>query len=125
MTNEFIPTVNRPETHGNLVSAEALWEGTIETRGDVRVEGTVHGEVRTAGSLTVAVGAHVDGSIRARKIVLAGDMKGQVLCDERLELLTGSSLGGDIETGTLVVHEGAYIEADRFKMLKSELPAGH
>jgi cytoskeletal protein CcmA (bactofilin family) len=114
--------LNLPAVSESFVSAEAVWEGKIITGGDVRVEGTVHGEVETNGALTVAPRAHIDGTIKARRIVLAGEIKGQVVCDERLELLTGSSIGGDVETGTLVVHEGAYIEANRFKMSKSELP---
>jgi len=108
----------------SLVASQALWEGKISTSADIRVEGTVHGDLQTTGSIMVAPDARVDGTIQAKSIVLAGQMVGQVLCVERLELLTGSSLGGDIETGTLVVHEGAYIEANRFKMLKSELPPG-
>lgn len=124
MTNELqrFPQ-DVPVGSESLVSGEAVWEGTIKSRGDLRVEGIVRGELQTTGSLTVAPRAHVDGIVRAKKIVLAGQMAGEVLCDERLELLTGSSLGGDIETGTLVVHEGAYIEANRFKMSKSELPS--
>src|SRR5690242_21633643 len=100
MTSEdSVPRLNGSRASESFVCAEALWEGAIVTEGDVRVEGTIHGQVRTDGSLTVAAGAHINGEISARKIVLAGDMQGQVLCDERLELLTGSSLGGDIETG--------------------------
>ena len=108
---------------GSLVSAEAVWEGRITTSGDLRVEGTIHGEIEADGSLAVAAQAHIDGTIVARRIVLAGEIRGEVRCEERLELLTGSNLGGDVETGTLVVHEGAYIEANRFKMLRSEAPS--
>jgi cytoskeletal protein CcmA (bactofilin family) len=123
MTNELAQF--KPERASGsecFVSAEAVWEGRISTTGDLRIEGTVHGEVETQGSLSVATRAQIDGSVTARRIVLGGEMSGKIRCDERLELLTGSSLGGDIETGTLVVHEGAYIEANRFKMLRSELP---
>jgi cytoskeletal protein CcmA (bactofilin family) len=41
-----------------------------------------------------------------------------VVCDEWLELLSGSNLSGKIQTRTLVVHEGAYIEVTGLKMTK-------
>ncbi len=106
----------------SVLSAEATWEGKIRSRGDLRIEGIVHGELETSGSLTVAARAHVDGTVLANKVVLAGEIEGQVLCNERLEMLSGCRLEGDIETGSLVVQEGAHLEAKRFSMLKSKQP---
>jgi cytoskeletal protein CcmA (bactofilin family) len=72
----------------------------------------------TTASLTMAAHAHVDATIRAAKIVLAGEFRGQVVCDDRLELLSGSNLSGNIQTQTLVVHEGAYIDVTGLKMTR-------
>ncbi len=106
-----------------VIDADAVWEGKIESRGSLRIEGTAHGELEVTETLTVGSLAQVDGTVRARTIVLGGDLTGTIQCDDRLELLTGSSIGGDIEIGTLVVQEGAYIEATSFKMLKARPPS--
>ena len=106
----------------SVVSAEATWEGKISSRGDLRIEGIVHGELETNGSLIVTPRAHVDGTVLANASVLAGEIDGQVLCNDRLEMLSGCRLEGDIETGTLVVQEGAHLEARRFSMLKGKQP---
>jgi cytoskeletal protein CcmA (bactofilin family) len=83
------------------------------------VEGTASGEMATTGSLTMAANARVvDATIRAGKIVLAGEFRGHLVCDDRLELLSGSNLSGKIQTRSLVVHEGAYIEVTGLKMTK-------
>ena len=60
----------------SVLSPEAVWEGRITTSGDLRIEGTMHGDVRANASLTVAAQAHLDGTVSAQKIVLAGSWRG-------------------------------------------------
>lgn len=114
-----LPDLGGPAVQGSLVAAEAVWEGKLITNGNVRVEGTVRGEVQTAGMLFVAANARIDGTIQARSILLAGEIEGQIHCGERLEVLPGGSARGEVETATLVVHEGAFIDS-RFQMRQQE-----
>jgi cytoskeletal protein CcmA (bactofilin family) len=99
----------------SLVAKDAVWEGKLLCSGNVRIEGTLRGEIQTEGTLFVAAEAHVDGTVRARNVTLAGEIKGDVHCDERLEILPGGAARGDVNTGALVVHEGAFIDS-RFQM---------
>lgn len=117
-----VPDMGGPAVQGSLVAAEAVWEGKLLTDGNLRVEGTVHGEVQTGGTLFVAANAHIDGTIQARSILLGGEIEGQIRCGERLEILPGGSARGEIETGALVVHEGAFIDS-RFQMRQTGTPA--
>lgn len=110
-----VPDLGATPVHGSFVAAEAVWEGKLTTNGNLRVEGTVHGEVQTTATVFVAANAHLDGTIRAGSVVVAGEVEGQVQCSERLEVLPGGSARGEIETATLVVHEGAFIDS-RFQM---------
>jgi cytoskeletal protein CcmA (bactofilin family) len=117
-----VPDIGASTLQGSLVAADAVWEGKLITNGNLRVEGTVHGEVQTSGTLFVAAHAHIDATIQARSILLAGEIEGQIHCSERLEILPGGSARGEIQTGTLVVHEGAFIDS-RFQMRQPEAPA--
>jgi cytoskeletal protein CcmA (bactofilin family) len=99
----------------SLVSKDAVWDGKLSSSGDVRIEGVLQGEVEAAGTLFVAAEARVHGIVRAKSVMLAGEIEGQLRCDERLEILPGGSARGEIDTGSLVVHEGAFIES-RFQM---------
>ena len=105
-----------PATGGaSLVSRDAVWDGKLNCSGDVRIEGVLQGEVETTGTLFVAAEARVNGIVRARNVMLAGAIEGQLRCEERLEILPGGSARGEIDTGSLVVHEGSFIES-RFQM---------
>jgi cytoskeletal protein CcmA (bactofilin family) len=109
------PDLGRVAGSGTLVAANAVWEGKLRSDGDVRVEGVVQGEIDTAATLVIAQAARVMGTIHARNVLIGGEVEGEVLCEERLEVLPGGSARGQINSGTLVVHEGAYIDS-RFQM---------
>jgi cytoskeletal protein CcmA (bactofilin family) len=117
-----VPDMGQAPTSGCLVSREATWEGKLSTQGNIRVEGIFRGEVETAATLYVNGKARIEGTVHARSILLAGEIEGQVICSDRLEILAGGSARGDIETATLVVHEGAFIDS-RFQMHKTESSA--
>ncbi|MER3421822.1 MAG: hypothetical protein C4290_15420 [Chloroflexota bacterium] len=106
----------------SLVAKEAMWDGKLSSTGDVRVEGRLQGEIQTDGTLYVAAQAQVQGVVRARNVILAGEIEGQLRCEERLEILPGGSARGEIDTGALVVHEGAFIES-KFQMRREGVTA--
>lgn len=118
-----LPDVPALTGGASLVSKDAIWDGKLACTGDVRIEGTLQGEVETSGTLFVAEGARVHGTVRARNVLLAGEIDGQMRCDEKLEILPGGSARGEIDTGSLVVHEGAFIES-KFQMRHGAAPAG-
>jgi cytoskeletal protein CcmA (bactofilin family) len=109
------PSLPAVSSEISLVSKDAVWDGKLSCTGDVRIEGVLEGEVETTGTLFVAAEARVHGTVRARNVMLAGEIEGQLRCDERLEILPGGSARGEIDTGSLVVHEGAFIES-KFQM---------
>lgn len=106
----------------SLVSADAVWTGKLQCAGDVRIEGRVEGEIETNATLYVVAQAHINGTVRARNVMLAGEIEGQLRCEDRLEILPGGSARGEIDTGALVVHEGAFIES-KFQMRRDASPA--
>lgn len=110
-----LPDLSAISGGASLVSKDAMWDGKLSCTGDVRIEGVLEGEVETSGTLFVAAEARVHGTVRAKNVMLAGDIEGQLRCDERLEILPGGSARGEIDTGSLVVHEGAFIES-KFQM---------
>ena len=105
----------------SLVAKDATWEGKLVCTGNVRIEGSLRGEVETAGTLFVAAQARVDGTVRAQNVTLAGEIQGNVRCEGRLEILPGGAARGEVDTGALVVHEGAFIES-RFQMRQEAAP---
>jgi cytoskeletal protein CcmA (bactofilin family) len=122
LRTEAMPVPNLAPVGGSsLVAADATWEGKLRSQGDIHVEGIFRGEVDTSATLVVAPQARIHGTVRARNVMLGGDVEGDISCEERLEILPGGSARGQINSGTLVVHEGAYIDS-RFQMRQQPAP---
>ncbi|HWI63836.1 MAG TPA: polymer-forming cytoskeletal protein [Symbiobacteriaceae bacterium] len=82
-------------------------KGTIQATGVVRIDGTLEGTILHDGDLIVGPKGRVIADIRSKGLAVAGEVRGNVETEEKLELLPGARLYGDIKCGHLVVHEGA------------------
>jgi cytoskeletal protein CcmA (bactofilin family) len=82
-------------------------KGTIQATGVIRIDGTLEGSIIHQGDLIVGPKGRVTADIRSKGLAVAGEVRGNVEADEKLELLPGARLYGDIRCGHLVVHEGA------------------
>jgi cytoskeletal protein CcmA (bactofilin family) len=92
----------------SIISDGAKIEGLLEfTAADLRIEGTVHGDITTDGRVVVSKGAEVQGTIRARTVRLAGYVEGHVRAEEQLVLLPDSEVHATLEADVLEIQPGA------------------
>lgn len=91
----------------SLIAANLFIEGKIQGSGDVRVAGQFKGDVDVQGDLTIEVGARLTGAVRASKVVIAGELDGNVVSASRVELLATGVVNGDIKAGSLTVASGS------------------
>jgi cytoskeletal protein CcmA (bactofilin family) len=75
-----------------------------------RIEGKLKGEVRASDVLVIGPQAVVHATVQADKLVVLGEVRGQVNGASRVEICSGGRLLGDVETKCLVVEEGATFE---------------
>ncbi|MDR7136123.1 cytoskeletal protein CcmA (bactofilin family) [Lysobacter niastensis] len=95
------------EAKESIIAADLSIEGKIQGSGHVRIAGRFKGDVHVEGDLTVEVGAKVHGGVRARKVVVAGELEGNIESAQRVELLQGGQIVGDVKAGTITVAAGA------------------
>jgi len=95
------------EAKESLIASNLAIEGKIQGAGHVRIAGRFKGDVQVDGDLTIEVGAKVNGSVRARRVVIAGELEGNVESAERVELFSSAVMAGDIKAGTVTVAAGA------------------
>jgi cytoskeletal protein CcmA (bactofilin family) len=97
-------------TAATVVDANTVVDGTLSTSQDLRVEGRVTGAVMCDGIMYIAEGAEVDATIEASGIVVSGTLSGTITCHGRLEIRSTGVVRGRVETGRLIVVEGAVYE---------------
>lgn len=91
----------------SLIASDISIEGKIEGAGHIRIAGRFKGDVHVQGDLTIEQGAKVNGGVRARKVIVAGELEGNIDSAQRVELLESGVIQGDIKAGTVIVASGS------------------
>lgn len=101
--------VAQGEAKESLIASDLTIEGKIEGAGHVRIAGKFKGDVNVQGDLTIERGAKLNGGVRAKTVIVAGELEGNVESASRVELQDSGALSGDIKTGSLTVAAGSRI----------------
>ncbi|MBX6350876.1 MAG: polymer-forming cytoskeletal protein [Clostridia bacterium] len=99
-----------PDRVETVIGRGTRLSGKIHSQGTLRIEGQVQGTVEAQGDIVVAEGAVVEAELRGRQISIAGQVKGNVFAQSRLELVGSGRLVGDFHAPKFVVAEGATFE---------------
>jgi len=78
----------------------------------IRIEGRFRGEVRSPDLVVIGEEGMIEGKIFAPRILIMGELRGDVVGCDRLALGPRAKVFGNIETRTLTVAEGAYLEGN-------------
>ena len=100
-------TASTPQAKESLIASDLTIEGKIEGTGHVRIAGRLKGDVNVQGDLTIEAGAKLTGGVRAKRVIIAGELEGNIDGAQRVELLEGGVLIGDVKAGSLTVAAGS------------------
>lgn len=92
----------------SIISADLLVQGTLTSQGDMQIDGTVEGDIRSI-TLMIGNGATVKGEIVAEEIVVRGRVEGRIRA-RRVQLDASAVVVGDILQEQLTVAAGATFE---------------
>ncbi|MBM3334118.1 polymer-forming cytoskeletal protein [Candidatus Sumerlaeota bacterium] len=98
--------------------------GKIASKGTLRVDGRIEGELTTDDAVIVGPSGSIKGNVAARSVTVGGKIFGNILTREHLEIQPTGEVHGDIQTGagTLIIEGGARLEG-RCVMGMVEKPA--
>jgi len=96
-----------PATGTTFIGANITVEGTLSGSEPVVVEGTIRGNINLSGELRIGTKARVEATVHARSIFIEGRVEGDISADERVELIAGSNVDGNIKAPKIVVADGA------------------
>jgi len=94
----------------SIVSADLTVTGTLNTSGDMQIDGILEGDVRSAG-LVIGERAEVHGQIWAEDVTIRGRVIGRIHARKAL-LCATSHVEGDIVAEAFAVEAGAFFEGN-------------
>ena len=93
----------------SVLGPEVHVRGRITGRGGIRVEGAFEGEIDFDGLLVVAESGRVTcDHVRAKAVVVAGILKGNITA-ERVEIRKTGRVLGDVVAVSFATEEGAFL----------------
>ena len=81
------------------VGAATAVRGQLAAREDVWIDGQLEGEVHAAGQqVTIGVAGRVRGEIRARLVIVEGQLEGEAHAEQLVVVRTGGRVRGDLRS---------------------------
>ena len=100
----------RTKTVESIIGHDACLEGTLSSKGTLRIDGRVKGAVLCEGMVVIGSEGYVEGEITSYDVFIAGEFRGNVTAKNRLEIAENGKVYGDITTAKIVIDPGGLFE---------------
>lgn len=91
----------------NMIGAGTTITGDVQSKGDIRVDGTLKGSVSTEGKVVLGREGVIEGDVACKNADISGTLKAKITVSQLLSLKASSKLNGDIITNKLSIEPGA------------------
>ena len=91
----------------NMIGTGTTINGDIQSKGDIRVDGTLKGSVTTEGKVVLGRDGVIEGDVVCKNADVSGILKAKITVSQLLSLKTSAKLNGDITTNKLSIEPGA------------------
>ena len=91
----------------NMIGAGTVVTGDIQSKGDIRVDGTLKGSVNTTGKVVLGKDGIIEGDVVCTDADISGIIKAKISVAQLLSLKSTAKLNGDIITNILSIEPGA------------------
>ena len=91
----------------NAITAESKIIGTIVANNDIRIDGTVEGDIKCRGKVVIGEKGFVHGNIQCTNAEVQGRIEGKVEALQTLALRASANIQGDVITQSLIVEPNA------------------
>jgi cytoskeletal protein CcmA (bactofilin family) len=94
-------------TSTSLIGAGTSMKGDITSNGDLRIDGTLVGNIHCTAKVVIGANGVVEGDINGQQADIMGKVTGTIKVKDLLQLKGGSLLNGNIQAGKLQIEPAA------------------
>ena len=94
-----------------LIGPEASFRGELESQGSIRIDGHYEGKINTPANVIIGESAKVVADIPAKTVSVSGAVQGSIFAD-RVEILDGGRVWGDVQVKSFLLDDGGYIRGN-------------
>lgn len=93
----------------NTIDAKTTIEGDLKAGGDIRIDGTLVGNLNCQAKLIIGPKGRIEGDVECVNAVVEGSFKGNLLVKDMLNLRETAKVSGDIRAKKMAVMAGCEI----------------
>jgi cytoskeletal protein CcmA (bactofilin family) len=98
-------------TQSALIGQSIHFKGELTGNEDLTIDGTVEGKIDLKEHhLTIGKNGRIKADLHAKSITIIGDVTGQIVADDKVELQATGRLQGDILSPRLSIADGAHFK---------------
>lgn len=101
--------INEPEFNANNINLVGLGteiNGDIKSSGDLRIDGTLVGNLNVKGKVVVGETGKIKGELVCKNSDISGVVEGKITVEELLSIKSSARINGDITVGKLAIEPG-------------------
>ena len=91
----------------NLISNGTEITGDINSSGDIRIDGSLVGNLKTKGKVVIGPTGRAKGELYCKNVEVSGIIEGKLAVEQLLNLKSTSKINGEIITTRLSIEPGA------------------
>ena len=84
--------------------------GEVYSEEELFFDGEVEGSIEVRHLLTIGPNGKIKANVKAKELVVRGSIQGDVTATERISIMNGASIVGDVKTAGIVIEDGAYFK---------------
>lgn len=101
---EKAPTIEKASSaSATLISAGTTLQGDVKSESDLRIDGTIRGNVHCASKIIIGPSGFIEGHIHAAYADVTGKVTGNITVKELLQLRGNSNVQGNLHAAKLQV----------------------
>jgi cytoskeletal protein CcmA (bactofilin family) len=93
-----------------VIAEGTILKGNLKSEDSVQIDGFFEGDLEVKQSLIVGPMASIKANINAGEVKISGQVNGNIIAKDRLEILSSGKLFGDIKSPRLTIAEGVVFE---------------
>lgn len=93
----------------NTIDAHTQIKGDITAKGNIRIDGTLVGDLDCGGMLVIGPKGSIEGNVSCVNASIEGKFEGNLLVKEELKLESNASVTGDVKAQKMAVINGAEV----------------
>jgi cytoskeletal protein CcmA (bactofilin family) len=90
-----------------IIAAGTTLKGDISSNGDIRIDGSLQGNIQCQAKVVIGANGSVEGDISGQQADIMGKVSGTIKVKELLQLKGGSYVNGNLYAGKLQIEPSA------------------